>query len=58
MALSVDVVVVGAGLVGAVAALGPAGKGYSVVVVERRKPEIQRGNCADETSTHNHYISR
>ncbi len=43
MALTVDVAVVGAGLVGAVAALGLAQKGYSVVVLERRKPEIQRG---------------
>ena len=43
MAVSADVVVVGAGLVGAVAALGLARRGYSVVVAEQRKPEIQRG---------------
>ncbi len=43
MASAVDIVVVGAGLVGAAAALGLAQKGYSVVVFERRKPEIQHG---------------
>ena len=34
---------VGAGLVGATVALGLARRGYSVVVVERSKPEIRRG---------------
>ena len=43
MANTADIAVVGAGLVGAVAALGLAQNGYSVVVVERNKPEIKRG---------------
>ncbi len=43
MAIAADVVVVGAGLVGAAAALGLAQQGYSVVVFERHKPEIRRG---------------
>lgn len=38
-----DVGIVGAGLVGAAAALGFARRGYSVLVVERNVPKLQRG---------------
>ncbi len=40
---SVDVVVVGAGLVGATAALAAADLGFGVALVERRRPRLGRG---------------
>ena len=43
MAPVADVVVVGGGLIGALAALGVARAGRQVTVLERREPERQRG---------------
>ena len=48
---SVDVLVVGGGLVGAAAALGAADLGLSVAVVERRRPERSKGRLGMDLRT-------
>lgn len=48
---SFDVLVVGGGLVGATAALGAVNQGWRVLVVERKRPELQRGRLGMDLRT-------